>query len=393
MTPPAGIVPDVRPCRARWQIVRLVRLARNKEFLIFDPRWSQLGDILVNYSTRTRPGDRVLIAMVEPETFPLALAVYEQAVRAGAFPQVQFTSAYLERALLDHGSPELIGRVPDLERAGIEWADAYVGLRGARNPHELAGMPPERLTAHRRALGTISALRTDRTRWVLVRVPNESFAQTASMSLRETMAFFFAATLRDWEAEARRYVELQRIFAAASTIRIVGHETDLTFTTSGRTYVVGDGHINMPDGELYTAPVEDSAQGVISLEWPATYAGQTIAGIRLEFRNGEVITATAQTGEALLHQILAMDEGARRIGEFGVGVNFSIDRFVGDVLFDEKIGGTIHLALGRSYAACGGTNASALHWDLVKDLRSDGAIELDGHPVVVGPGGWVPGRG
>jgi aminopeptidase len=164
-------------------------------------------------------------------------------------------------------------------------------------------------------------------------------------------------------------------------VRIVGHDTDLTFSTAGRTYIVGDGHINIPDGEVYTAPVEDSAEGVITFEYPGVYAGRTIDGIRLEFRAGAVVAATANMGEEFLQQILAIDDGARRIGEFGVGVNFGIDRFVGDILFDEKIGGTIHLALGRSYAECGGKNQSSLHWDLVKDLRREGAIELDGRRV------------
>ena len=348
---------------------------------MFDRRWSQLAEILVNYSTRTQAGDRLLITMMEPETFPLTLAVYEQAVRAGAYPQVQFTSAYLERALLTHGSDELIARVPDLERSGMEWADVYIGLRGARNPHELAGIPTERLAAHKRAQGTISALRNQQTRWVLVRVPNESFAQAAGMSLDEAMEFFFNATLRDWEEESRRYRRIRDLFQAASRVRIVGRDTDLSFSTAGRTYVVGDGQINIPDGEVYTAPVDDSAEGVIAFEYPGLYAGRSIAGIRLELRAGEVVAATADTGEEFLQQILAIDDGARRIGELGVGVNDGIDRFVGDILFDEKIGGTIHLALGRAYAECGGTNQSSLHWDLVKDLRAEGAIELDGRRV------------
>ena len=348
---------------------------------MFDRRWSQLGEILVNYSTRTKAGDRLLITMMELETFPLTLAVYEHAVRAGAFPQVQFASAYLERALLTYGNEELIARVPDLERSGMEWADAYIGLRGARNPHELAGIPTERLATHKRALGAISALRNEQTRWVLVRVPNESFAQAAGMSLDAAMDFFFDATLRDWEEESRRYRRIRDVFQAAARVRIVGRDTDLTFSTAGRTYVVGDGHINMPDGELYTAPVDDSAEGVIAFEYPGHYAGRSIEGIRLEFRAGEVVAATAESGEEFLQQILAIDDGARRIGEFGIGVNDGIDRFVGDILFDEKIGGTIHLALGRAYAECGGTNQSALHWDLVKDLRTEGAIELDGRRV------------
>jgi aminopeptidase len=344
---------------------------------VFDRRWSQLAEILVTYSTRAQAGDRLLITMMEPETFSLTLAVYEQAVRAGAFPQVQFASAYFERALLTHGSDELISRVPDLERGGMEWADVYIGLRGARNPHELAGIPTERLAAHKRAQGAISALRNEQTRWVLTRVPNESFAQAAGMSLDGAMEFFFNATLRDWEEESRRNRRIRDLYQAASRVRIVGRDTDLSFSTAGRTYVVGDGHINIPDGEVYTAPVDDSAEGVIAFEYPGLYAGRSIEGIRLEFRAGEVVAATADTGEEFLQQILAIDAGARRIGEFGVGVNDGIDRFVGDILFDEKIGGTIHLALGRAYAECGGTNQSSLHWDLVKDLRAEGAIELD----------------
>jgi aminopeptidase len=195
------------------------------------------------------------------------------------------------------------------------------------------------------------------------------------------MEFFFDATLRDWEEESRHYRRIRDIFQAASRVRIVGRDTDLSFSTAGRTYVVGDGHINIPDGEVYTAPVDDSAEGVIAFEYPGLYAGQSIAGIRLELRAGEVVAATADRGEEFLKHILDIDDGARRIGEFGVGVNEGIDRFVGDVLFDEKIGGTIHLALGRAYAECGGTNQSSLHWDLVKDLRAEGAIELDGQRV------------
>ena len=349
---------------------------------MFDRRWSQLGEILVNYSTRTKAGDRLLITMMELETFPLTLAVYEHAVQAGAFPQVQFASAYLERALLKYGTEELITRVPDLERSGMEWADAYVGLRGTRNPHELGDIPTERVAAYKRAQGGISAVRNEQTRWVLVRVPNESFAQAAGMSLDAAMDFFFDATLRDWDEESRRYGRIRDLFQAATRVRIVGRDTDLTFSTAGRTYVVGDGHINIPDGEIYTAPVDDSADGVIAFEYPGIYGGRSIEGIRLEFRAGEVVAATAESGEEFLEQILAIDAGARRIGEFGVGINSGIDRFVGDILFDEKIGGTIHLALGRAYAECGGTNQSALHWDLVKDLRTEGAIELDGRRVL-----------
>lgn len=348
---------------------------------MFDPRWNQLGDILVNYSTRIQAGERLLITMMEADTLPLTVAVYEQAIKAGALPQIQFTSAYLERSLMTFGSADQIDWVPELERYGMEWADAYIGLRGARNPNEFAEIPADRLAAHKRAMGVVSGLRNEHTRWVLIRVPNESFAQQAGMSLQAMMDFFFSATLRDWAEEARRYAAIRDRFQAAATVRIVGEGTDLTLSTEGRTYAVGDGRINMPDGEIYTAPVDDSAEGVITFEFPGIYAGQTISGIQLEFRQGRVVNASAQSGEPFLKQILDLDEGASRLGEFGVGVNFGIDRFVGDILYDEKIGGTIHLALGRAYPECGGVNQSALHWDIVKDLRQSGRIELDGQLV------------
>jgi aminopeptidase len=346
-----------------------------------DPRWMQLADILVNYSTRVQQGEKAFITMMEAETQPLTVSVYSKVVQAGGLPQVEFVSAYLERELMLHGSMEQIEWVPQLQAYGMEWADVYIGLRGARNPHEFDGITPERMKAHRQALGQTSAMRIDLTRWVLVRVPNESFAQAAGTSLDTMMEFFFSATLRDWKEEARRYYELKEVFEAAEKVRIVGVETDITFSTRGRRYVVGDGTLNMPDGEIYTAPVDDSAEGTVYFEFPGVSGGRLIPGIQLEFAGGKVIKASAEDNEDLLHQLIDMDEGARRIGEFGVGTNFGIDRYTYDILYDEKIGGTIHLALGRAYKECGGVNQSALHWDIVKDLRQAGAIYLDDRKV------------
>jgi aminopeptidase len=346
-----------------------------------DLRWDQLAESLVNYSTGTQPGDRLLITMMEVETLPLARAVYAQAVKAGALPQVEFQSAYLERDLMLHGCTEQLDWVPEMQAHGMEWADVYVGLRGARNPHEFAGIPTRRITAHKRAIGKVSAMRIEETRWVLVRVPNESLAQQAEMSLDAMMAFFFNATLRDWAEESRRYRELQQVFQAAETVRILGRDTNLSFSTKGRTYEVGDGHLNMPDGEIFTAPVDNSAEGHIYFEFPGVYVGQCVEGIRLEFSEGQVVEASADSNEELLHEILKTDQGAQRIGEFGVGTNFGIDRFCYDILYDEKIGGTIHIALGRAYTECGGVNQSSLHWDLIKDLRQLGEIQLDGRKV------------
>lgn len=346
-----------------------------------DPRWRQLAEILVRYSTGTRPGERVLITMMEEDTFPLTRAVYAEAVRAGALPQVEFQSVLLERDLMLLGTKEQLDWVPELNAHGMEWADVYIGLRGARNPFEFSGIGPEKIAAHKKALGKVSTMRNELTRWVLVRVPNESFAQQAEMSHDDMMAFFFNATLRDWDKEGGWYRQVQAPFQAAEKVRIVGSGTDLTFSTKGRIYEVADGHLNMPDGEIFTAPVDDSAEGHITFEFPGVYFGERVPGIRLDFAGGKVVRASAQGNEELLEQLLKMDEGARRIGEFGVGLNYGIDRFCYDILYDEKIGGTIHLALGRAYAECGGVNQSALHWDIIKDLRREGEIYLDGRKV------------
>lgn len=353
-----------------------------------DPRWGELGRVLIEYSTRTQAGEKVVINMGEVETLPLVRAVYACAIEAGAFPFVQFTSAYLERELLRKGNKLQLDWVPEMELTGTDWADVYVGLRGARNPYEFAGIDEGRITAHRRALGQVSMARNERTRWVLVRVPNEALAQEAGTSLTEMIDFFFAATVRDWPKEVERYRTIQRTFAAASDVRITGVDTDIRFSTRDRVYEIGDGRHNMPDGEIYTAPVDDSAQGSVYFEFPGIYGGRKVNGIRLEFQEGRVVRATSDSNEGLLRELLAMDEGSSRLGEFGVGINYGITRFSNDILYDEKIGGTIHLALGRAYRECGGVNDSALHWDLVKDLRTNGTIRLDGQ-IVFENGRWA----
>jgi aminopeptidase len=347
---------------------------------VTDGRWNQLADILINYSTQVKPGEHVLITMLEVETFPLVRALYSEAVKAGGLPYVEFQSMYLERDLMLYGKQEQLDWVPEMQSFGMEWADVYIGVRGARNLHEFSGIASEKITAHRRVLGKVSSLR-NQTRWSLIRVPNESFSQQAGISLDEMMDFFFRATLRDWSLETERYRMIFEVFQAADQVRITGRDTDISFSTKGRKYVIADGKLNMPDGEIFTSPVDDSAEGHIYFEFPGVYAGQLVDGIRLEFSKGEIINATAQSNEELLQNLIKMDDGANRLGEFGIGVNLGIDRFCYDILYDEKIGGTVHLALGRAFSECNGINHSALHWDIIKDLRQQGAIYLNGEKV------------
>ena len=349
---------------------------------MIDSRWEQLAGILVHHSTRVGHGDRVLITVMEANALPLAQAVHAEVVRAGGLPHAEFQSASLERDLLVHGDASQSGWVPELQKAGMEWADVYIGLRGTSNSHMLDGVDPSRIAARRQALGVISTIRTNTTRWVLVRIPDEAFAEQAAMTYDGMMGFFFRAVLRDWEAERARYEALQRLFAGGNRVEIEGTGTKLAFSTKGRIYEIDDGRVNMPGGEILTSPVEDSADGEISFEQPGTYAGRRIPGIRLTFREGDIVRASAVDNQALLDRLLDMDAGSRRIGEFGVGTNPGIDRFCGDIFFDEKIYGTVHIALGRSYPSCGGRNESALHWDIVKDLRSEGLVRVDGRVVL-----------
>ena len=215
---------------------------------MLDSRWEQLADILVNYSTSTGPGERVLITMMETDTWPLARAVHSAVIKVGAYPHIEFQSTLLQRDLMQGGDPEQFDSAHELQHKGMQWADVYIGLRGAANPHELNGINPERITAFRKSLGKVSALRTEKTRWVLVRVPNAAFAQQAGLSTDEMMEFFFDATLLDWQEESIRYDAIREFMQTTEEVRIVGTGTDLSFKTTGRKYLIDDGHINMPGG-------------------------------------------------------------------------------------------------------------------------------------------------
>lgn len=349
-----------------------------------DPRWTAVADLLVTWSTNVQPGERVLITMVEPETYALACAVHASVIAAGGIPHVEFQAARLERDLLALGSPAQAGRVPEMHRTAMAWADVSIALRGATAPDELEGASTESIAARRRAMGIVSALRTRTTRWVIVRVPGESLAAQAGMSLAALTSLFFEATLRDWEAEAREYRRAVERFDGAKEVRIVGRGTDLRLSIEGRKWMIEDGHVNIPGGEIYTSPVETSVEGQIAFEHAAVFAGRSIAGIKLRFEAGIVVDAHADSNEDLLADLLGIDAGSRRVGELGFGMNPAITELSGDSLLDEKVAGTVHVAIGRSYEECGGLNRSALHWDIVKDLRADGHVLVDGRPMFVG---------
>ena len=351
-----------------------------------DKRWHQLADILVHYSTDVQPGERVMIAMKEVETLPLVRAVHEAAVKAGAYVQVQFLSDYLWHNELRYGKGKQVSWVPEIETQGMRWADVYFGLRGAHNLYQFADIDAQTLAAHRQAMGAVSAMRWQETRWCLVRVPNAAFAQQAQTDLDAVMEMFFAACLQDWPVVSRRWQGIADQLNRGSHVRLIGRETDLQFSMAGRRWAVADGRFNMPDGEIWTAPVNDTLEGHIHFEFPGVLGGRLVEGIRLAWRQGELVSATAASNQDYLLDILALDDGAKRLGEFAVGTNDAVDRFCNDILLDEKIGGTVHVALGRAYPEVGGTNQSAIHWDIVKDTRKEGEIYLDSAKI------WEQGR-
>ncbi len=342
-----------------------------------DIRWRRLGDLLVNYSTEVKPGEKVMIAMVEMESYPLVHAVYDACIKAGAYPQVQFLSEELNRLLLKSGNEQQIEWVPEIEAYGMEWADVYFGLRGAHNPDVHWDIPAEKLSKFRRTMGKISTMRWEKTRWCLVRVPNASLAQQAGVDEVTITDTFFNACLLDWPAISKKWRDWATALDEGRQIRVVGKDTDLSFSIEGRTWDVDDGRMNMPGGEIMTAPVVDTINGHIYFESPGILGGRLVHDIRLQWQKGKLVNATSSTNQDFLRAVINTDPGASLIGEFAIGTNPGLHYFCKDILLDEKINGTIHIALGRAYPRVGGTNVSAIHWDIVKDMRQEGAIYMD----------------
>ena len=351
-----------------------------------DPRWGDVGRVLVQHSTQVRPGERVMIAMGEVDSYPLARGVFEAVVQAGGFPQVQFLSEELRHSILAHGNADQLAWVPEIEAYGMQWADVYIALRGGFDLDVHADIPSDRLAVNQAAQGRVSTLRWQNTRWSLVRVPNQAFADQAGVPLEKVTEMFFAGCLIDWEAAAGEWAAWADRAASGRIVEIQGPGTDLRFSVEGRRWIVADGRTNMPDGELMTAPVTETIDGVITFENPAVLGGRKMHDLRLRWERGVLVEASASTHEDYLRSVLGTDEGATLIGEFGIGTNPFIDIVCDDILIDEKINGSVHIALGRAYPECGGVNESAIHWDIVKDLRGGGTVLLDGRPVVDGRG-------
>jgi aminopeptidase len=357
-----------------------------------DARLEKLADVVVGYSTEVRPGDVVRIEGNLPAS-PMLRELYRAAVRAGGHPEALLIVDEAMEALLDDGTDEQVEWVPLDTRWGLEHGDVWIMLDSPENTKHLSGADGARMARHLQAREPYRDRYMERAaagefRWMYCGFPTLASAQAAGMSLPQFEQLVFGASFADaddpvaaWRSFGERLDRIAERLESVGELRVVAEDTDLTLGVEGRTWLRAGGKSNLPDGEVFTGPLETSVDGTIRFTFPGVVRGRQVEGVRLRFERGEVVEATAQSGESFLREMIGIDDGARRVGEFAFGLNDAVTEYTGSLLLDEKIGGTVHLALGRSVPGTGGENASALHWDIVCDLRRGGEVYADGELV------------
>jgi aminopeptidase len=354
-----------------------------------DPLFEQFARVLVEYALDVQPGQLVVVTTA-PSAKPLLLAVHRQILARGAHPVVQIRLPELTEQLYRYASDEQLQYVAFDEQIPVEQADALLTILATTNTRALTSVDPQRMQRAQQARMALQETYLRRAaegtlNWCLTLFPTEAYAQDAEMSLEEYTAFLAHAAFLDtpdpvaaWQAQSQEQQRLIDWLRDKREVHIRGQDTDLRLSIAGRTFISADGHKNFPDGEIFTSPVEHTVEGTIRFSFPALVGGREVEDIRLWFEGGRVVRATAAKNEHYLHRMLETDEGARVVGEFAFGLNRAIDRFTKQILFDEKIGGTVHLALGAGYPETGSRNRSAIHWDMICDLRQGGEVWIDG---------------
>jgi aminopeptidase len=364
---------------------------------VTDPRIVRLADLIVDYSLELGPGQVFRIDALDVAS-PLALSLFRSAVRVGAHPYASLGLEGTLELLLEHGSDKQIEYIAPQQWDEIEEVDAIVTIWSESNTRALSRVDPGRHASYLAAQRRLHNRRWERIaaeemRWCGTLFPTSAHAQDAGMSLSSYEDFVFSACHVDtgdaaehWRLVADSLRARAEALGSVKELRILGPDTDLRVSVDGRTWIPAEGSYNMPDGEVFTSPVENATEGEIRYTFPAIYHGREVEDIRLRFEGGKVVHAEAARGDDYLKTLLEMDEGARIVGEVAFGLNYEIDRFTRNILFDEKIGGTMHLALGSAFSQAGGSNTSGLHWDMICDLRDDGEVYADGELV------WQAGR-
>jgi aminopeptidase len=335
-----------------------------------DPRIKKLADMLVNYCCALKPGEKLLLEAIDvPHAFSKAVA--EAAAKAGGAALVMLKSNEINRSLMLHGNEASLGLTADVEKLQMQSVQCYIGARGSNNVSELSDVPEDRQKIYEKTIWRTvhQEIRVKKTRWVVIRWPTPAMAQMAEMSTEAFEDFFFNVCTLDYSKMSCAMQPLKHLMEKTDKVRLKGpRDTDLTFSIKGIAAIPCDGKVNIPDGEVFTAPVRNSVNGVIHYNCPTLYRGATHNDIRLTFKDGKIIDATS-SNTAKLNEVLDTDPGARYIGEFAIGVNPYCTRPMKDILFDEKIAGSIHFTPGACYDEAGNTNQSAVHWDMV--MRQD----------------------
>ena len=354
-----------------------------------DQRLLKYAQTLVNYSLYVKPGEWVVIRGSDL-AMPLIKECYREVLKAGAHPTVILTPEGISEILLKEGSDDQLQFNAPMMMTVYSQADKILNILGDHNLKSLAAVPSERIALQRRSGAPVTKIYNDRVArgemdWTLCLYPTASGAQEANMSLSDYEEFVFEACLLNadnptaaWQKIHDQQESMVTYLNQKTSFHVIAKDTDLTLSTENRVWINSDGHHNFPSGEVFTAPVKESVNGTIRFTFPGIYSGQEIEDICLTFKDGRVVQASAKRGEALLHALLDTDAGSRYVGEFAIGTNYGITQFTRNMLFDEKIGGTIHLALGKSYPECGPLNDSMLHWDMLCDMKEGGEIYADG---------------
>lgn len=347
-----------------------------------DPRIKEHARIVTEWSTEVKKGDRVLIR-ASPDSHDFVVALYRKVAEMGGIPLTMMVSEEMNRAFFDGADDETIQTAPEQFEALLEKVDVMIAVRAPGNTKAMANVDPKKVIQRSVAMKKVQELYLSK-RWCLTVHPTSALAQQANMSMDEYQEFVYNATLLDWKEESKLLYTMKEHLERHKDIRFIGPETDLIGSTEGRIWIASDGKHNMPSGEVFTAPVEDSVEGKIYFDIPFLQQGKVIEGVRLTFEKGEVVDFSAEKSESTLKEIIEIDEGSRRLGEMAIGTNRGIKKYTLNMLFDEKIGDTIHCALGRAYKENNGTNESAVHVDMIKTMK-DGEI-LAGDEVIYSKG-------
>ncbi len=354
-----------------------------------DPRVVNLARTLVHYSASVEAKDRVAI-FGKPVAEPLLVEVYRQILQAGGYPYLFVGLNGLDHVFFSEASDDQLQHVSRVEQMVRGEFEALISVRSQQNTRSLTNIDPRKQSLRAKANGPLMETFMERSaagelRWVGSLYPTAGYAQDAEMSLSEFEDYVYSTTFADnedaiaeWQAIHREQQRLVDWLSDKRRLEVKGPHVDLDLSIEGRAFINGDGKRNMPSGEIFTGPVEDSVNGWARFTYPAVTAGREVEGIELRFEAGRVVEASAEKNEAYLLRMLDTDEGARYLGEWAIGTNKKIDRFIKNILFDEKIGGTIHMAIGAGYPETGSLNRSAVHWDMICDMRDGGQIFADG---------------